>query len=70
MNTDLEAIAWIFDFALEAADGQPIDHSLPDELLGLVADWAQKNDCQIGGGYRAPRSEEIEAYELGNTPAG
>ena len=50
-------IAWMFRFSLERVDGAPMEIDLPEKLLGAIVEWAEANDCQIGGGYSEPEEE-------------
>jgi hypothetical protein len=48
-ETSLEE--WEFTFGLCSQDERRIPSSKCDELLDLVINWAEKNECGIGGGY-------------------
>ncbi len=60
MKTEDTAPVWLFDFALESESGEPVSSNVPDELMDVIIDWAEKRDLQVGGGFRAPRPEELE----------
>lgn len=56
-DNDAEPV-WLFRFGLEGEGGLPVSRALAEELLDLIIKWAEENDCQVGGGYRAPKPEE------------
>jgi len=44
---------WHFDFGLYATNpNQLIPDSKCEELLDLIVEWAEKNELEVGGGYR------------------
>jgi hypothetical protein len=51
---------WLFNITLEKEDGSKFDSNYPEELLNIIVNWAEQNQLQIGGGYRAPTHEEMQ----------
>ncbi len=49
---------WLFRFGLEGEAGAPIRRALAEALLDRIIEWAEENECQIGGGYRPPAPDE------------
>ncbi|MBL4604147.1 MAG: hypothetical protein JKY02_00330 [Flavobacteriaceae bacterium] len=55
---------WLFNFAIESADGTKLARKNADILMDEIILWAEANNCQIGGGYRAPEKGEFDNKNL------
>lgn len=55
-----EESTWVFDFCLEREDGATISHRQCEELLDHIISWCEESGLQIGGGFRAPRPEDMQ----------
>ena len=59
MNKDTEEV-WLFKLFLESDNGEELHFKNANELMDLIILWAEKNGCQIGGGYRKPNEKDLE----------
>lgn len=58
MEKDIESEGiLIFNFGLESPDGNKIGIEKGSELLEMITLWAEKNNCQIGGGFYRPKKK-------------
>jgi hypothetical protein len=57
---------WLFKFALESENGEKLERKKTDELMDTIIAWAEKNNCQIGGGYRKPSNDEVDDSPIFN----
>jgi hypothetical protein len=55
---------WLFNFALESEDGKPLGRDKANDLMEYIIQWAEENDCQVGGGYRAPKDGEFDGDKI------
>ena len=55
---------WLFNFALESEDGNKLERNKANDLMDVIIQWAEKNGCQIGGGYRAPTKGEFDSQKI------
>ena len=55
---------WLFNFALESENGEPLERIKANDLMEFIIQWAEKNGCQVGGGYRAPKDGEFDGDKI------
>ena len=60
MKENEKTNVWIFYFTLEREDGADLKRDVANRLFEKILEWAESNNCQIGGGYRVPKKEELE----------
>lgn len=54
--------AWLFKFSLESEN--KLEINMADALMNEIIEWAERNKCQIGGGYRKPNDGEFDDAKL------
>ncbi len=59
MSNDSQA-CWVFSFCLESESGEPVSRAEATELMENIIRYVEENNLQIGGGFRAPRADELE----------
>lgn len=55
---------WLFNFALEDEKGKALERDKANDLMDFIIQWAEKNGCQVGGGYRAPKKGEFDGDKI------
>lgn len=65
MKRNTKALNWEFNFALAPNKQEKVAYIKAEELMDVIIEWAENNDCLVGGGFRnADNDSQPEPYPM------